>query len=136
MAACLPRWNRQEIAVDAIRGLNGKNGWRVEMSRSSRGRGICGGRGRSDGDDLKCYECGEPAQFARECRLCIGVGGPSPRYWHSPSYGRKVAALIEVTLQDVVATHDHGHDGGEVTAGHLHFVVIVGCLHMLMGALF
>ncbi|CAN8291752.1 unnamed protein product [Cochlearia groenlandica] len=80
-------------ALDAIRALDGKNGWRVELShkdRGGRGGGGSGGR-RGVVDDSKCYECGEPGHFARECRRGRGSYGrrrsPSPRRRSSPSYG-------------------------------------------------
>eukprot|EP00262_Sarcandra_glabra_P009532 TRINITY_DN23947_c0_g1_i1.p1 TRINITY_DN23947_c0_g1~~TRINITY_DN23947_c0_g1_i1.p1 ORF type:complete len:162 (+),score=20.10 TRINITY_DN23947_c0_g1_i1:145-630(+) len=64
-------------ANDAITALDGKNGWRVEMSRNY---GSGRNRGRNSSES-RCYECGGSGHFARECRS----GGSRNSHRRSPS---------------------------------------------------
>mmetsp|Transcript_41905 Transcript_41905/g.78391 ORF Transcript_41905/g.78391 Transcript_41905/m.78391 type:complete len:178 (-) Transcript_41905:410-943(-) len=77
-------------ADDACRDVDGRHGWRVELSRSG---GPCqkGGNGPrygggpaaggNDGGEMKCYECGDVGHFARDCRARSGgMGGGGGGY--------------------------------------------------------
>ncbi|KXZ49634.1 hypothetical protein GPECTOR_20g491 [Gonium pectorale] len=84
-------------AADAVRKLDGHQGWRVEFSRrADRGPpprggmgGGGGGMGGPMGRELRCYECGEIGHIARDCRnMRGGGGGGGMRGGMAPARGR------------------------------------------------
>ncbi|WIA41087.1 hypothetical protein OEZ86_004718 [Tetradesmus obliquus] len=78
-------------AEDACKRGDGRNGWRVELSRrppgGARARDDFGGPPRQPRGEFRCYECNELGHLARDCRLRREGGGGGRRY--SPPRGRR-----------------------------------------------
>ncbi|KAF6256498.1 Serine/arginine-rich splicing factor RSZ21A [Scenedesmus sp. NREL 46B-D3] len=80
-------------AEDACKRGDGRNGWRVELSRrppgGARARDDFGGGGgagppREPRGEFRCYECNELGHLARDCRLRTGGGGGGGRRYSPP----------------------------------------------------
>ncbi|XP_039142619.1 serine/arginine-rich splicing factor RSZ21A-like [Dioscorea cayenensis subsp. rotundata] len=68
---------KRREADDAISSLDGKHGWRVEMSRKSTGGHNCG----SYGSENKCRDCSSSKHRTRDCRSKESYKrSPSPRH--------------------------------------------------------
>ncbi|KAH7832922.1 hypothetical protein Vadar_001347 [Vaccinium darrowii] len=120
-------------ALDAIRELDGKNGWRVELSHNSKeGTGRRGGGG---GGDLKCYECALALDAAVVQFMGVGViahMGDGPHVDLATAGHLLIAALTGINLHCWVVFWQKLNAGGRTcrrkARDEISAIMLLDCL--------